>query len=254
MTDYYKRIIPCLDTHHGKLVKGVRFKSLIEIGDPVEYAELYEEQGADELVLLDIASTPEGKPTLLELVRKVASIISIPLTVGGGIRSIEDARAILDCGASKISVNTAAVKRPELIRELSDEFGTRSVVCAIDGKLVREGKWEVYISGGSEGTGIDMLEWGKQVKTLGAGEILYTGIHTDGTEEGYDVEGTRALAVFTNLPITASGGAGSLEHIFEVLSEGKASAALAASIFHHRKYTVKEAKEYLHKRGIPVRL
>ncbi|MEW6069272.1 MAG: imidazole glycerol phosphate synthase subunit HisF [Candidatus Thermoplasmatota archaeon] len=254
MADYYKRIIPCLDTSHGKLVKGVRFKSLIELGDPVEFAKLYEEQGADELVLLDIAATPEGKPTLLQIVRKVASAISIPLTVGGGIRNVEDARAILNCGASKISVNTAAVKRPELIRELSNEFGRSSIVCAIDGKFVKEGGWEVYISGGSKGTGTDMVEWGKRVKNLGAGEILYTGVHTDGTKEGYDVEGTRALAVSTNLPIIASGGAGNLEHIFEVLSKGKASGALAASIFHYRKYTVKEVKEYLNKRGIPVRL
>jgi len=250
----YKRIIPCLDTRHGKLVKGVRFGDIKDIGDPAEFAERYEGQGADELVLLDIAATPEGKPTLIDVVRRVADVISIPLTVGGGVRSVGDARAILNAGASKISVNTAAVKNPELLRELSREFGGERVVSAIDGKAISKGKWEVYVSGGTKPTGMDMVEWAKRVELLGAGEILYTGVHTDGTRGGYDVEGTRAIADTVGIPVIASGGAGILEHIYEVLTRGKANAALCASIFHYDVYSVGEVKEYLSKRGIKVRL
>jgi cyclase len=250
----YKRIIPCLDTLHGKLVKGVNFRNVREVGDPAEFAERYEKQGADELVFLDIGATPEGKATLIEAVRRVAERISIPLAVGGGIRSVEDAREILDAGASKISVNTAAVRNPELLRDLSSEFGRKSVVSAIDGKRIDEGKWEVYISGGTKPTGIDMIEWAKRVKALGAGEILYTGVDTDGTREGYDLEGTRAIAEATGLPVIASGGAGKLEHIRDALTIGRADAALAASIFHFGIYTVDEVKRYLREQGIPVRL
>jgi cyclase len=250
----YKRIIPCLDTLHGKLVKGVNFRNVREVGDPAEFAERYEKQGADELVFLDIGATPEGKATLIEAVRRVAERISIPLAVGGGIRSVEDAREILDAGASKISVNTAAVRNPELLRDLSSEFGRKSVVSAIDGKRIDEGKWEVYISGGTKPTGIDMIEWAKRVKALGAGEILYTGVDTDGTREGYDLEGTRAIAESTGLPVIASGGAGKLEHIRDALTIGRADAALAASIFHFGIYTVDEVKRYLLEQGIPVRL
>ena len=250
----YKRIIPCLDTRYGKLVKGVCFKDVKEVGAPAEFAKRYEKDGADELVLLDIAATPENKPTLLEAVRKVASVISIPLAVGGGVRSVEDARAILDAGASKVSVNTAAVRRPELLRELSLEFGRERVVSAIDGKVIAEGKWEVCVSGGMKPTGIDMIEWARRVKSLGAGEILYTGVHTDGTQEGYDIEGTRAIAEAVGIPIIASGGAGKLEHIYEVLTNGKADAALAASIFHFGTYTIEEVKRYLRERGVSVRL
>jgi len=250
----YKRIIPCLDTKHGKLVKGVCFRDVKDVGTPAEFAKRYEKDGADELVFLDIAATPENKPTLLEAVRKVASVISIPLAVGGGIRSVEDARAILDAGASKVSVNTAAVRMPELLRELSLEFGRERVVSAIDGKVIAEGKWEVCVSGGMKPTGIDMIEWAKRVESLGAGEILYTGVHTDGTQEGYDIEGTRAIAEAVGIPIIASGGAGKLEHIYEVLTNGKADAALAASIFHFGTYSVEEVKRYLRKRGVSVRL
>ena len=250
----YKRIIPCLDTRYGKLVKGVCFRNVEEVGPPAEFAKRYEKDGADELVLLDIAATPENKPTLLEAVRKVASVISIPLAVGGGIRSVEDARATLDAGASKVSVNTAAVRRPELLRELSLEFGRDRVVSAIDGKVIGKGKWEVCVSGGMKPTGIDMIEWAKQVESLGAGEILYTGVHTDGTQEGYDIEGMRAIAEAVSIPIIASGGAGNLEHIYEVLTDGKADAALAASIFHFGTYTVEEVKRYLRERGVAVRL
>jgi cyclase len=250
----YKRIIPCLDTRYGELVKGVCFKDVKEVGPPAEFAKRYESDGADELVLLDIAATPENKPTLLEVVQKVANVISIPLAVGGGIRSVEDARAILDAGASKVSVNTAAVRRPELLRELSLEFGGERVVSAIDGKVIAEGKWEVYVSGGMKPTGIDMIEWARRVESLGASEILYTGVHTDGTQEGYDIEGTRAIAEAVGIPIIASGGAGKLEHIYEVLADGKADAALAASIFHFGTYTVKEVKRYLRERGVAVRV
>lgn len=250
----YKRIIPCLDTRCGKLVKGVCFRNVKEVGAPAEFAKRYEKDGADELVLLDIAATPENKQTLLEVVQKVASVISIPLAVGGGIRSVEDARAILDAGASKVSVNTAAVRMPELLRELSLEFGRERVVSAIDGKVIAEGKWEVCVSGGMKLTGIDMIEWAKRVESLGAGEILYTGVHTDGTQEGYDIEGTRAIAETVGIPIIASGGAGKLEHIYGVLTDGKADAALAASIFHFGTYTVEEVKRYLRERGVAVRV
>jgi len=250
----YKRIIPCLDTLHGKLVKGVNFRNIREVGDPAEFAERYEKQGADELVFLDIGATPEGKATLIEAVRRVAERISIPLAVGGGIRSVEDAREILDAGASKVSVNTAAVKNPELLRDLSREFGRKCVVSAIDGKQVGEDKWEVYVSGGTKPTGIDMVEWARRVKALGAGEILYTGVDTDGTRDGYDLEGIRAIAEATGLPVVASGGAGKLEHIRDALTIGRADAALAASIFHFSIYTVDEVKRYLQGQGIPVRL
>ena len=185
-----KLIIVCLDMLHGRLVKGVHFKNVKDVGDPAEFAKRYEKQGADELVLLDIAATPEGKPTLIEAVRRVAEQISIPLAVGGGVRSAEDARTILDAGASKVSVNTAAVRSPDFLRELSREFGKKRVISTIDGKRIAEGKWEVYISGGTKPTGLDMIEWAKRVESLGAGEILYTGIDTDGTREGYDLEGT----------------------------------------------------------------
>lgn len=249
----YKRIIPCLDTRYGQLVKGVCFRNVKEVGDPAGYAKRYEKDGADELVLLDIAATPENMPTLLEVVRRVSSVISIPLAVGGGIRSVKDARTVLDAGASKVSVNTAAVRRPELLREMSREFGSGSVVCAIDGKLVVKDKWEVYVSGGMKPTGVDMVEWAKRVEELGAGEILYTGVHTDGTQDGYDIDGTRSLAEAVEIPIIASGGAGKLEHIYDALTAGKADAALAASIFHFGTYTVKQVKEYLRGRGVEVR-
>ncbi|MDI6883786.1 MAG: imidazole glycerol phosphate synthase subunit HisF [Hadesarchaea archaeon] len=249
----YHRIIPCLDTRAGVLVKGVCFRDVRDVGDPAEFAKCYEEDGADEIVLLDITATPENKPTLLDVVRKVASVISIPLAVGGGIRNVEDAGAVLDAGASKISVNTAAVKRPELLRELSEKFGKQRVVSAIDGKIVTKGKWEVCVSGGMKPTGIDMVEWAKRVEELGAGEILYTGVHTDGTQKGYDVEGTRAIAEAVGIPVIASGGAGKLEDIYEVLTAGRADAALAASIFHFGTYTVGQVKDYLRERGVEVR-
>ncbi len=249
-----KRIIPCLDTREGKLVKGIHFENIREIGDPVEYAKKYEEQKADELVFLDIAATPKDKPTFLEAVRRVSEQITIPLTVGGGIRSVADAEKAIEAGADKVSVNTAAVKNPDLLNSLSNQFGSESVVSAIDAKKLTEDEWEVYVSGGKEPTGIDMIEWAKTVEEKGAGEILYTGRHTDGTKEGYDIEGTRTLAETVDIPIIASGGAGNLEHIKEALVEGKADAALAASIFHYEEYSVREVKKYLKEQGISVRL
>ncbi|KXA99503.1 imidazole glycerol phosphate synthase [candidate division MSBL1 archaeon SCGC-AAA261C02] len=249
-----KRIIPCLDTKHGKLVKGVHFVDIKEVGDPAEFAEKYDEQGADELVVLDIAATPEGKPTFIEVVKRVSERISIPLAVGGGIRSVEDAERVMDAGADKVSANTAAVKNPDLLTELSNEFGSESVVSAVDAKKLSEDKWEVYASGGKKPTGVDMIDWVKEVESKGAGEILYTGLHTDGTQEGYDLKGTRAISEAVNIPIIASGGAGNLEHVYEALTEGKADAALAASIFHYGTYTVKEVKEFLQERGVDVRL
>lgn len=249
-----KRIIPCLDTREGKLVKGIHFEDIREVGDPVEYAKKYDEQGADELVFLDIVATPEGKPTFIDAVRKVSEKITIPLAVGGGIRSVEDAERAFEAGADKVSVNTAAVKNPDLLSELSKEFGSESIVSAIDGKKKSESEWEVYVSGGKEPTGKDMIEWAETVEEKGAGEILYTGRHTDGTKEGYDLEGTRALAEAVDIPIIASGGAGDLQHIEKALTEGKADAALAASIFHYGEYTVREVKEHLKKQGISVRL
>lgn len=224
-----------------------------DVGDPAEFAKRYERDGADELVLLDITATPENKPTLIDVIKRVSSVISIPLAVGGGIRSVEDAKAVLGAGAGKVSVNTAAVKKPELLRELSNEFGKDKVVCAIDGKKLGENKWEVYVNGGMQPTGIDMIEWAKRVESLGAGEILYTGVHTDGTTDGYDIEGTRAIAEAVSIPVIASGGAGKLEHMYDALTAGWASAALAASVFHFGTYTVKQVKDYLRERGVEVR-
>lgn len=232
----------------------MHFRNIREIGDPAEAARKYEEQGADELVFLDIAATPEGKPTFVEAVQEVSDQISIPLAVGGGIRSVEHAEDVFDAGASKVSVNTAAVKNPQLLKKLSSEFGCESVVSAIDGKKLSEDEWEVYVSGGKEPTGIDMIEWSETVESEGAGEILYTGLHTDGTKEGYDLEGTRKLAETVDIPIIASGGAGNVEHIKEALTTSKADAALAASIFHYGEYTVREVKEYLEDQGVSVRL
>lgn len=249
-----KKIIPCLDTREGKLVKGVHFTDIKELGDPVEYARKYEEQEADELVFLDIVATPEGKSTFVEAVKKVSEQISIPLAVGGGIRNVEDAKTVIDAGATKVSVNTAAVKTPDLLSKLSEKFGSESVVSAIDAKKLSENEWEVYVSGGKKPTGIDMIEWAKTVEEKGAGEILYTGLHTDGTKEGYDLPGLRTLNEAVDIPIIASGGAGNLEHISDALTKGRADAALAASIFHYGEYTVREVKEYLRNQGISVRL
>lgn len=249
-----KRIIPCLDVHAGRVVKGIQFRNLRLAGDPPKLARLYEEQGADEIVFLDISASTENRGILLDVVRRTAEEISIPLTVGGGIRTLQDMEEVLCSGADKISVNTAAVKNPEIIRDGADLFGSQCIIVAIDAKRRGENRWEVYIYGGSEPTGLDAVEWARNVEKLGAGEILLTSIDKDGTNTGYDLELTRAVAEAVNIPVIASGGAGSPEHIYQALTMGKADAALAASIFHYGVYTVKDIKEYLRERGVPVRL
>ncbi len=248
-----KRIIPCLDVLAGKVVKGIRFKNLRLAGDPPKLARLYEDQGADEIVFLDIGASPENRRILIDVVKRTARELSIPLAVGGGIRSIEDMEEVLCSGADKISVNTAAVKSPSIISEGAEIFGSQCIVVAIDAKR-RDGWWEVYIYGGRKPTGLDAVEWAKKVERLGAGEILLTSMDKDGTTSGYDLELTRAVSESVNIPVIASGGAGEPKHIYEALTIGKADAALAASIFHYGVYTVRSIKEYLRRRGVPVRL
>jgi len=249
-----KRIIPCLDVTGGRVVKGVHFVNLRDAGDPVELAERYNQQGADELVFLDITASSDNRETMVDVVARTARKVFIPLTVGGGIRSVSDARRILLAGADKVSVNTAAVRRPELIRELSQEFGSQAVVLAIDAKRVGPGRWTVYVRGGRDDAGLDAVEWAVRGEELGAGEILLTSMDTDGVQQGFDLELTRTIARATRIPIIASGGAGRPEHFLQVLTEGEADAALAASIFHYGKYTVGDLKEYLARHGVPVRL
>jgi len=248
-----KRIIPCLDVTAGRVVKGIHFVNLRDAGDPVELAERYNEQGADELVFLDITASSDNRDTMVDVVARTARKVFIPLTVGGGIRSVEDARAVLLAGADKVSVNTAAVARPELIAELSREFGSQAVVLAIDAKRTAPGAWTVYVRGGRDDTGIDALEWAARGEALGAGEILLTSMDTDGVQTGFDCELTRTISRATRIPIIASGGAGRPEHFASVLTDGEADAALAASIFHYGTYTVGDLKDYLAQRGIPVR-
>jgi len=248
-----KRIIPCLDVTGGRVVKGVNFVGLRDAGDPVELAARYNEQGADELVFLDITASSDNRDTMVDVVDRTAREVFIPLTVGGGIRSVEDARRIIHSGADKISVNTSAVHRPELITELSLEFGAQAVVLAIDARRVSDGRWNVFTKGGRVDEGIDAVEWAARGESLGAGEILLTSMNTDGVQTGFDCAMTRAVSRATKIPIIASGGAGKPEHFIEVLTEGEADAALAASIFHYGTYTVDELKAELEKAGIPVR-
>ncbi|MCX8162330.1 MAG: imidazole glycerol phosphate synthase subunit HisF [Candidatus Bathyarchaeota archaeon] len=250
----FKRIIPCLDTRSGFLVKGVRFYDLKVIGDPAERARLYEEQGADEIALLDVSASLEGRGIILDMVRRVSSNISIPLIVGGGIRSIDQIEVLLESGADKVSINTAAVENPSLIEEATSLFGRRRIIVAIDAKRVSPGRWEVYIYGGNKSTGLDAVEWAARVEELGASEILLTSIDADGTREGYDIELTRIVSEAVGIPVIASGGAGKLEHIYRVLTDGMADAALAASIFHYGEYSVRDVKLYLASRGVSVRL
>jgi len=247
------RIIPCLDAKDGRVVKGVNFVSLRDAGDPVEQAHVYDREGADELVFLDISATPEGRRTTAEMVRRVADQVFLPLTVGGGIRTVEDMRGILLAGADKVSVNSAAVARPELIGEGAERFGSQCIVLAIDARRRADGGWEVYTHGGRTPTDIDAVEWARRGVELGAGEILLTSMDADGTLAGYDLELTRAIAQTVNVPIIASGGAGRLEHFAAVLTEGQADAALAASLFHDKQLTVGEVKRYLIERGLPIR-
>jgi cyclase len=251
-----KRIIPCLDVKEGRVVKGVNFVKLRDAGDPVEHAKLYDREGADELVFLDITASHEQRKTMTELVRRVAECVFMPFTVGGGISELEDIRDLLKAGCDKVSINTAAVKRPEFVKEAAAKFGSQCIVLAIDAKK-REGNpstWEVYINGGRDNTHIDAVEWAKKATVLGAGEILLTSMDYDGTKNGYDIELTKTISNAINVPIIASGGCGNLEHIYEVLTDGLADAALAASIFHFREYSIRQAKEFLRDKGVTVRL
>jgi cyclase len=248
-----KRLIPCLDVKDGRVVKGVRFVELRDAGDPVLAALAYDAQGADELVFLDITASHEGRATMLDVVRRTAEGIYMPLTVGGGIRSLEDIRTLLRAGADKVSLNTAALERPGLVSEAARAFGSQCIVVAIDAKAT-DGHWEVFTHGGRRPTGRDAVEWAREVEKLGAGEILLTSMDRDGTGAGYDLALTRAVAEAVSVPVIASGGVGRLEHLREGLVEGRADAALVASLFHFGQHTVPEAKRYLDERGVPVRL
>ncbi len=251
-----KRIIPCLDVDRGRVVKGISFVNLIDAGDPVEQGARYDREGADELVFLDITASSDRRETVVEMVRHVADSVFIPFTVGGGIRTAEDVRAMLKAGADKVSVNTAAVQNPQLIREGAERFGAQCMVVAVDAKCrvgVEPLSWEVYLHGGRTPTGLDVIEWVQQAAELGAGEILLTSMDCDGQRDGYDLALTRAVAEAVNIPVIASGGAGTLQHLYEAFTLGKASAVLAASIFHFGEFTIGAAKAYLRARGILLR-
>jgi len=249
-----KRIIPCLDIDHGRVVKNVRFhENRWDAGGPIELARKYDQEGADEVVFLDISASVEGRNIMLDVIAKAAEEVFIPLTVGGGIRSLEDMRAVLRAGADKVSINTAAVLNPDLIRQGAEQFGSQCIVVAIDAKRKPDGGWEVVLHGGRTPTGIDALQWAAQAEQLGAGELLVTSFDCDGTREGYDLQLHQALAEVVDIPVIASGGAGKLEHLAAVLTEGRADAALVASIFHSGEYTVADAKAYLAGKGIAVR-
>ena len=249
-----KRIIPCLDVNMGRVVKGVNFVNLKDVGDPVEIAEYYNNEGVDELVFLDITATSDGRKTMIDVVKRTAEKVFIPLTVGGGIRTLDDFKDILRAGADKISVNSSAVKDPELVRKAAERFGSQCVVVAIDGKKREDGTgWNVSIAGGRIDTGLDAIEWAKKVVALGCGEILLTSMDADGTKNGYDIELTKAITEAVNVPVIASGGCGKLEHFYEVFEKTNCDAALAASLFHYKELTVREVKNYLHEKGIEVR-
>jgi len=254
-----KRIIPCLDIKESRVVKGVKFVGLRDAGDPVEVARVYDQQQADELVFLDITASVENRKTLVGLVENIAKNIFMPFTVGGGIGDIQDIRDLLNAGAEKVSINTQAVKYPDLITSAAGKFGSQCIVLAIDAKsnqnLNNQGaSWEVYINGGRTPTGLDAIEWAKRAVDLGAGEILLTSMDYDGTKDGYDLDLTRAIVDAVSVPVIASGGAGKLEHFYDVLTKARAEAALAASIFHYQEYSVRQVKEYLKEKGVPVRL
>lgn len=253
-----RRIIPCLDVTGGRVVKGVQFVNLIDAGDPVEVAAAYNEQGADEVTFLDITASSDKREIILDVVQRTAETVFIPLTVGGGVRSLDNIRELLKAGADKVSINTAAVDRPEFVSEASERFGSQCIVVAIDAKRVpgADGSlaWEVYIHGGRTPTGIDAVQWAKRMEAYGAGEFMLTSMDKDGTKDGYDIELTRTISDAVNIPVIASGGVGTLHHMYEGFVDGGASAVLAASIFHFKEYTVGEAKEYLQSRGVPMRL
>ena len=252
----YRRIIPCLDVKDGRLVKGVNFVDLKEVGDPAEAGAAYSEAGADELVFLDITATIEKRPTMLEAVKRTVEQITIPLTVGGGIGTIDDIRALLDLGVSKVSMNTAAVRNPDVVSEAAEKFGSEKITVAIDTRKsdALASGFEVVVRGGTEGAGIDAVEWATRVEALGAGAILPTSMDTDGMQTGYDLPMTRAIADAVSLPVIASGGAGTLEHLYEAIAEGHADAVLVASIAHFGTFTIRQMKEFLAGKGIPVRL
>lgn len=249
-----KRIIPCLDVKDGRVVKGTNFVGLRDAGDPVELAELYDKEVADELVFLDITASSDERNTMVDVVERTAAEVFIPFTVGGGIRTAADIRKMLQAGADKVSLNTAAVKNRELLAEGARCFGRQCIVLAVDARQTGQGKWEVYINGGRTPTGMDVIDWVKEATALGAGEILLTSMDKDGTKDGYDIPLTRAVAEAVDVPVIASGGAGELEHFYDVLTEGKADAVLAASVFHFGQFTVRQVKEYLRSRGVEVRL
>ena len=248
------RIIPCLDVHDGRVVKGIKFQELRDAGDPVAIAAAYEAQGADELVFLDITASSDGRKTMVDVVERTADQVFMPLTVGGGLRTLEDIRTMLNAGADKVSLNTSAVQNPDLILQASKKFGSQCIVVAIDAKRVGKNHWEVFTHGGRNSTGMDVLAWAKKIQEYGAGEILLTSMDADGTAAGYDVQLCLRVAEMVELPVIASGGAGKLEHLADVVQNGRASAVLAASIFHFGTYTVRQAKEYLKSQGLPVRL
>lgn len=250
-----KRIIPCLDVNQGRVVKGVKFLELRDAGDPVEAAQKYNDQGADELVFLDITASHEQRKTILQVVEQTAEKVFMPLTVGGGIRTLEDIHALLQAGADKVSLNTAAIQNPHFIREAAEKFGSQCIVLAIDAKKKTENEgWEVYTHGGRKPTGLDAITWAQKGVLLGAGEILLTSMDADGTKQGYDIALTRNISETVNVPIIASGGAGQLSHFYDVLSEGKADAVLAASLFHFGQFTVPQVKAYLKEKSLPIRL
>lgn len=252
---FTKRIIPCLDVHGGRVVKGVNFVNLVDAGDPVAIAKAYDEAGADEIVFLDITASSDARETVVDMVREVAKNVFIPFTVGGGIRTVDDFKVLLREGADKISVNSAAINRPELIREAAEKFGSQCVVVAIDAKRrADESGWNIYKNGGRVDVGIDAVEWAKKVEELGAGEILLTSMDCDGTKAGYDLELTRTVSENVSIPVIASGGAGTLEHFYDAFTEGKADAALVASLFHFKELEIKEVKEYLKDKGVSVRV
>lgn len=252
-----KRVIPCFDVADGRVVKGVRFLNLRDAGDPVEMARVYDAEGADELVFLDIKASPDRRDTALEMVRRIADQVFIPFTVGGGIRSPEDVRLMLESGADKVAMNTAAVENPELVAEAAHRFGSQCIVVAIDAKRVGPGRWQVHTYGGVGGgraVALDAVEWAVRCAELGAGELLITGMDADGTQDGYDIELTRAVSEAVTVPVIASGGAGNPQHMYEAVVDGKADAVLAASIFHFGTHPIRQVKEYLAERGVPVRL
>ena len=249
-----KRIIPCLDVNAGRVVKGVNFVELRDAGDPVEIARRYDEQGADEITFLDITASSDDRDIILHIIEAVASQVFIPLTVGGGVRQVEDVRRLLNAGADKVSMNTAAVNNPQLVADASARVGAQCIVVAIDAKQTSPGRWEVFTHGGRKNTGLDAIDWARKVENLGAGEILLTSMDRDGTKAGFDLPLTRAVAEAVGIPVIASGGVGTLQHLADGVTLGKADAVLAASIFHDGEYTVRQAKEYMKSRGIEVRL